>query len=95
MAADASLMIEYDSHGDILHVFDGQPYATTNVEVDQNFTLRLDPRTQDLIGLIVHRYSVVFPGVLAPQVRKAVGQATFRLFAQLHREQKLKEPSVA
>lgn len=92
MAKELAPVVDYDTQGDVLYVFLGEPYPTVNAELDQNITLRFDPTTKALAGLMIHQYSELFPGSLRSEDQRVLGLGLIRLLEQLLREQKFKEP---
>lgn len=86
---------DYDSEGDVLYVFWGAPYPTTNITLDANFTLRFDVASNELVGLTILDLLSLFPGARRAGDLSLLGGALLRTFRQLHQERKLKEPSVA
>lgn len=89
------LDLDYDPEGDVFYIFLGQPYPTVNYELDGNFTFRLDPKTKKLVGLTIHQYSEIFPEALREEGQPVLAGSLMRLFQQLLREKKLREPIVA
>jgi len=89
------LDIHNDIEGDIVDIFLGKPYPTDNYDLDFNFTLRVNPKTKQLVGLIILQYSKLFPNSPDPKSRKLIAEAVFKLFDQLYRERALKDLKVA
>lgn len=95
MGKDLKLDIDYDPKGDVLDVMTCKPYPTYNYILDFNFTLRLDPKSKDLVGLTIINFSELFPNPRTPAERRLVSGALLRLFRQLHRERIFKESRIA
>ena len=95
MAKNVKFDICYDAYGDILDVFLGKSYATDNYDIDFNFTLRFNPRTKALVGLVILQFSRLFPNAPDAKSRQQIAEALFRLFEQLYREKALKGLKVA
>ena len=70
-----ALTYDYDKIGDVLYLFRGTPYDTHNVELDERMVLRLDPKTHQVVGLMVHDLRAQFEGPINKQTLAAIAQA--------------------
>jgi len=95
MAKKLKFDIDDDTWGDMIDVFLGKPYPTDNYDLDSNFTLRLNPRTKKMVGLIILQFSALFPDVSDRKARQLVAEALFKVLDHLYREKALKDLKVA
>lgn len=90
-----NLDIDYDEKGDVLDIFVGKPYDTKNYILNFNYTLRLDPKTKNLVGLIVLNFSELFPEPRNDGDRRLMSTALFKVFQQFYANHMLKLPHAA
>jgi uncharacterized protein YuzE len=50
----------YDKEADVLYLFLGKPQKAKTVEIENDFILRLDPKTGEMIGLTIIDFSKHF-----------------------------------
>lgn len=84
-----------DVEGDLVDIFIGTPYATDNYDLHPLFTLRFDPRTHELVGLIIISFSSFFPNCSGSESRRQVTEGLMRLFMCLYPKQRSKQPRAA
>lgn len=68
------LDIDYDEEGDVFDAMVCKPYFTDNYMIDYNYTLRFDPKTKELVGIIIIRFSELYPEAKTAQQREQVAQ---------------------
>lgn len=79
----ALLHVHYDRATDVLQVMACKPYSTLNFMIDWNFTLRLDPKSKEVVGLTVVCYEDLFPGPQTPKERRFIAGTLLTVFRQL------------
>ena len=57
------IRISYDKEGDILDVSLGEPKASISREIDDDFFVRLDPKTEEIVGFSVINFEKWFEKV--------------------------------
>ncbi len=55
-----NLNLLYDKDADVLYVSLGHPEYTDYVELDDNFVLRLDPETKEIVGFTIIDFGARF-----------------------------------
>jgi uncharacterized protein YuzE len=50
--------LTYDPEGDILYITFGQPTPATGYQLSDQILLRIDPRTQQVAGLTLFKFSI-------------------------------------
>lgn len=57
------ISFSYDEENDVAYIFLGKPRRTINIDVDQNITMRLDPKTREVVGSTITNWSIVWPEI--------------------------------
>lgn len=66
MTPASNIDLNPDNENDVLYVLKkGSNKNTINVDLMPQVVLRLDPKTSEVVGLIIHSFSKVFPSEFA------------------------------
>lgn len=57
---EKKIKLFYDEEGDVLDIAIGDPKKAISEEITEDVILRLDPKTEDIIGFTIINFSSVF-----------------------------------
>ncbi len=60
------LNFSYDKKGDILDISIGKPQKAISEEIKEDFFIRKDPKTQEIVGFMILNFEKKFGGSLKP-----------------------------
>lgn len=64
---DKMTQLFYDSEGDVLYLSVGEPRPAVSQELGDDILLRVDPETNEIVGLTVLNLSARFSSLQTPQ----------------------------
>ena len=72
------LRLVYDSEGDVLDVSVGEPREAVSREVDDDFFIRLDPKSEEVIGFSILNFEKWFQKKNEPKIIPLEGEFHIR-----------------
>ena len=57
---EKKLTFSYDKDGDVLDIFIGKPQKAVSKEISEDFFIRMEPKTKEIIGFMVLNFEKRF-----------------------------------
>ena len=67
----------YDREADVMYLFKGKPQRGKTAEIGEDFILRIDPTTGEVVGVTIIDFSRHFPAFRSARKRRLPSRGTF------------------